>query len=442
MLLHTWYLVVLAIKTLCFLHIVLPFRRENSLRFVVSAIKPITDTGSSYQQWIPHRNGAVVTAVNSIHCSKSIRTVGGYLTKIKVSILGVKSDSVVSNDTDTSRTARTEAHSKLHADKNRIPVVQQVARTSRILPSPSPSPSSTSAFIHGMKDAVASACAAACCKAILQPIDAMKTVQQYYVGQQSLSLYQAAQLLVQKPGGYKNLYAGLGVTMIGSMPSVGLYFGVYSYCKQRFLATEGGRRHKTATIALSAAIGNTVASATRVPYEVMKQHLQTGLYDSTWSMFRDMIQNPDTITRLLFPKGGIWIQMIRDVPYAVVTLLLYESLQQHFKSPKKSSLLPVLHPKQHTPVTKSPLRDALLGGFAGGVGSWVTNPMDVIKTRLQTDTNSIRYSGSVVTCFNTVWKEGGASAFLRGSVPRLVHKVPANAFFFLFYEFFRRVLHT
>ena len=31
-------------------------------------------------------------------------------------------------------------------------------------------------------------------------------------------------------------------------------------------------------------------------------------------------------------------------------------------------------------------------------------------------------------------------AFLRGSVPRLMHKIPANGFFFVFYEFFRRVL--
>ena len=41
-----------------------------------------------------------------------------------------------------------------------------------------------------------------------------------------------------------------------------------------------------------------------------------------------------------------------------------------------------------------------------------------------------------------VWKEGGTAAFLRGSVPRLMHKVPANCFFFLFYEMFRRLLNA
>jgi solute carrier family 25 (mitochondrial S-adenosylmethionine transporter), member 26 len=283
-------------------------------------------------------------------------------------------------------------------------------------------PSSSSAWINGLKNALASASAAACCKALLQPIDAMKTVQQYHMGERSLSLYDAAKLILSKPGGFRNLYAGLGVTVIGSMPSVGLYFGVYSYCKQRLLATARGRQHATLCVALSAAIGNTVASFSRVPYEVMKQQMQTGVYDATSSLWR----NPRTIAQLLFPKGSVWIQMLRDVPYAVVTLLLYESLQQHFK--KASSQ------------TTTPLRDALLGGFAGGVGSWITNPMDVVKTRLQT--NSARYGGSVVSCSQAVWQEGGPAAFLRGSVPRLAHKVPANAFFFVFYECFRRLLQV
>jgi hypothetical protein len=83
-----------------------------------------------------------------------------------------------------------------------------------------------------------------------------------------------------------------------------------------------------------------------------------------------------------------------------------------------------------------------LGGVAGGFGSWVTNPMDVIKTRLQTDMGAQQFHGSVRLCAAEIYKEGGAMAFLRGSIPRLVHKVPANAFFFWFYEVFKRILRV
>lgn len=31
-------------------------------------------------------------------------------------------------------------------------------------------------------------------------------------------------------------------------------------------------------------------------------------------------------------------------------------------------------------------------------------------------------------------------AFMKGATPRLIHKIPANAFFFVFYELFRNML--
>jgi len=185
------------------------------------------------------------------------------------------------------------------------------------------------------------------------------------------------------------------------MPGVALYFGVYSFVKKTLMSTEFGKQHKTLTIGTSAAIGNTVASFSRVPYEVLKQKLQTQAYSSTWEAFR-AVWTSEAWWTLLFPKGGIAIQMIRDVPYAIVTLILYESLQAHLAG-------------------QSQVGDFSLGGIAGGIGSWVTNPMDVVKTRLQTD--SALYGGSVWKCTQAIWQEGGASAFLRGSVPRLMHKV-------------------
>jgi Mitochondrial carrier protein len=222
------------------------------------------------------------------------------------------------------------------------------------------------------------------------------------------------------------------------MPSVGLYFGVYSYCKRilvPYLDTHFGpeSKHKlpsrllfSVSVTTSAAVGNTVASFSRVPYEVVKQNLQTGMYTSTWQALTHMAKEGGV--RAFFPLGGVSIQMLRDIPYAMVTLLSYEIL--------KEALRP-LKTKQHYP---EGLIDALTGALAGGLGSYVTNPLDVIKTRLQT--NPELYAGSIRTCARDIWLEGGSMAFLRGSVPRLLHKVPANGCFFLFYEFFRAALHV
>ena len=220
------------------------------------------------------------------------------------------------------------------------------------------------------------------------------------------------------------------------MPSVALYFGTYSYFKKalaRPRTRPDGTTYtlpRTFVIGMSAAIGNTLASFSRVPYEVLKQKLQTNTYRNTWEAIMDV-----TSWDMIFPKGGVAIQMMRDIPYAVVTLLLYEHLQAWSIRQQANAI----KTKQGGRELQQASSDMILGAISGGMGSWVTNPLDVVKTRLQTSPFEV-YEGSITKCFSETWKEGGGMAFLRCSLPRLMHKIPANGFFFLFYEFFRRVL--
>lgn len=333
-------------------------------------------------------------------------------------------------------------------------------------PPPSSSTSSSSALVEGLKSTLASGLAAACSKTILAPFDTIKTVQQASAGTKSMGMIEAGRLIASRPGGLGNLYAGLAVSALGSMPSVGLYFGVYSYCKRTIgptlstrLGSErggntgsddggggGGRREKNGaslfsdaairnfSIACSAAIGNTVASFSRVPYEVVKQSLQTGQYPSTYVAMSTMWR--DGGMRSFFPLGGVSIQMVRDIPYAIFTLLSYEYIKERW----------VIRRSLDDPDNRW-LRDMAAGATAGGIGSYLTNPFDVVKTRLQTTTTYAGssgggYGGSIANCAAAIYEEGGPSAFLRGSVPRLMHKIPANGLFFVFYEFFKRVLNA
>jgi hypothetical protein len=132
--------------------------------------------------------------------------------------------------------------------------------------------------------------------------------------------------------------------------------------------------------------------------------------------------------RSFFPLGGVSIQMLRDIPYAIFTLLSYEYIKEHWVATRS----------RDDPDNRW-LRDMAAGATAGGIGSYLTNPFDVVKTRLQT-TGGGGYGGSIANCAAAVFEEGGPAAFLRGSVPRLMHKIPANGMFFVFYEFFKRVL--
>lgn len=300
------------------------------------------------------------------------------------------------------------------------------------------------AATESIKNALASGLAAAVVKATLAPFDTIKTIQQHnrLVASEALSFWNAGRIATEKGRGIMGLYAGVGVTVVGAMPSVGLYFGVYSYSKrvigsflQETFAVAGDdsssaganlekrkRLLTIITIATSAAIGNTIASSARVPYEVMKQKLQTGEYINTMTALRAMTSSPNPF-RAFFPLGSISSQMVRDIPYAIVSLLTYEHLRENWVKKRQNPTI---------------FHDMIAGAVAGGLGSYLTNPMDVIKTRLQTNMD---YLG-VCDCAMRIWKEEGYVGFLKGSKPRLMHKIPANGLFFVGYEFWRRVLRV
>ncbi|GMI33171.1 hypothetical protein TeGR_g9767, partial [Tetraparma gracilis] len=181
-------------------------------------------------------------------------------------------------------------------------------------PPPSPSP-----LLSSLRNGLASGLAAGSVKLLLAPFDTIKTLQQHHrslgpgsLGSAPLSLAGAARKLLER-GGAGELYAGIGVTVVGSMPSVGLYFGVYL---------------TTLNVMCAAATGNAVASFSRVPYEVVKQKLQTGFYPSTGAALAGMWRSGGV--GAFFPSNGVAVQMFRDIPYAVFTLLTYEYLQERY----------------------------------------------------------------------------------------------------------------
>jgi hypothetical protein len=138
---------------------------------------------------------------------------------------------------------------------------------------------------QGLKNGVASGLAAGCAKLLLQPFDTVKTIQQvtptfmgahtyrsFRIGgrvlavprsldlvlhaslrvsvcislscpdpctcpqasQGSLSMVEAGRALVRAKG-VGALYSGLGVTLVGSIPAVSVYFGVYQASKKALL---------------------------------------------------------------------------------------------------------------------------------------------------------------------------------------------------------------
>lgn len=71
-----------------------------------------------------------------------------------------------------------------------------------------------------------------------------------------MTLLQAGRNLLAR-GGVPELYRGLGVTLVGSMPSVGVYFGLYQFVKKQI--DSRGNVSPYLSVTISAGVGNFVA---------------------------------------------------------------------------------------------------------------------------------------------------------------------------------------
>jgi solute carrier family 25 protein 33/36 len=76
------------------------------------------------------------------------------------------------------------------------------------------------------------------------------------------------------------------------------------------------------------------------------------------------------------------------------------------------------------------------GGAAGSLASCITNPLEVIKTQLQSSSTT----GPVTSIAQKIFKENGLLGFWKGMKPTLVGIIPARSIYFYSYEQTKRAL--
>jgi len=293
-----------------------------------------------------------------------------------------------------------------------------------------------------LKDSLASMLATAVVKIALQPFDTVKTVQQMNSFQSGI-LATASQIVHRR--GMHGLWAGAGVTVFGSMPSVAVYFSTFNSCKGR-LAAILPAHYRPFAIALAAMIANSLACVLRVPYEVLKHRMQMERHANLGAAIAFSLREEGMFG--MFNGGKLAIQVLRDVPYAMITAVCYECLQGMMNNridrlnkresldlaPSQTAVGPaVIAHKRRT------VQDALCGSIAGAVSITLTTPLDVVKTRLMSGGDQYGYS-TVTDAVTRMLREEGWGALTLGISSRLLHKVPANGLFYLCYEVFRTLL--
>lgn len=292
---------------------------------------------------------------------------------------------------------------------------------------------------------------------VMYPIDSIKTRMQMIASGQpvSRSVILSISRISSSEGAYA-LWRGVSSVVLGAGPAHAVYFSVFEATKTMLVnRLTDSNSHKLVTdethplIASGAGIAATVASdALMTPFDVLKQRMQMG-ENLVGSASTSTAAAPattasaksSTSVRLFQTAGTIYRReglsaffisypttLFTNIPFAALNFGFYEYLSS------------ILNPENKY----NPYYHCVSGAIAGGIAAALTNPLDCIKTALQTrgiSTNeSLRSVNGFVSAAKALHKQGGLSAFTRGWKPRIIFNVPSTAISWTAYEMAKEVL--
>lgn len=238
-------------------------------------------------------------------------------------------------------------------------------------------------------------------------------------------------------------YKGTLTPLLGIGVCVSIQFGVLEYAKRVFTAQnlargEGGEEGKMLSggqlviAGVAAGLANGIVSG---PVEHIRIRLQTQ------SNTNPTYKGPFNAMKKIASEHGIaglfkgqCVTFLREATGYGVYFLAYEKLVQREMTQKG------IRRDQISPM------NPILYGAAAGYALWaVIYPIDMIKSRMQTDgftpATGQKYA-SARDCVRKVWRTEGISAFTRGLGPTLIRSPFANGATFLGFEMASRMLYS
>ncbi|CAN8102266.1 unnamed protein product [Discula destructiva] len=216
---------------------------------------------------------------------------------------------------------------------------------------------------------------------LMHSLDTVKTRQQGdpHVPPKYSSLGSSYYTILRQEGVRRGLYGGWFPALLGSFPGTVLFFGTYEFSKRNLIdyGVQPNLAYLTAGF-----LGDLAASIVYVPSEVLKTRLQLqGRYNnphfSSGYNYRSTFDAARTIVRSEGPSAlfhGYQATLYRDLPFSALQFMFWEQFRDWATQWKGSRDL-------GTPL------DFLTGAAGGGLAGVMTCPLDVVKTRLQTQLN-------------------------------------------------------
>ncbi|KAJ6186231.1 hypothetical protein N7519_007532 [Penicillium mononematosum] len=313
-------------------------------------------------------------------------------------------------------------------------------------------------YLHAM---LAGGTGGTCGDMLMHSLDTVKTRQQ---GDPTFppkytSMGQSYSTIYRQEGFCRGLYGGVTPALLGSFPGTVIFFGVYEYTKR--LMIDSGINPSIAYLS-GGFFADLAASVVYVPSEVLKTRLQlqgrhnNPHFDSGYN-YRNMRDGFRQIVRLegisaLF--HGYKATIFRDLPFSALQFAFYE---------KEQSMAKQWVGKRDIGLGLEILTAATAGGMAGVI----TCPMDVVKTRIQTQQNppeppsgssGAKHNGqaqqspppgtprldtsSVFTGLKMIYRTEGIAGWFRGVGPRGVWTSIQSGTMLVMYQYLLKQLEA
>lgn len=243
-----------------------------------------------------------------------------------------------------------------------------------------------------------------CSTVLFQPLDLIKTrIQTRPSSRQPLNVVSAARSVLRSEG-VLGLWSGLGPSLARTVPGVGLYFSTAHTLRSQLTSSSGPE-----TSLMIGFVSRSVACAALIPITVIKlrSEVETRMTASVTDIYK--MEGVRGLTRGLVPT------ILRDAPFSGLYMMMYDLI-------RKAGNIVITLTDTLTPdnLEWNKLDSALMNGLmAGCLASLVTQPMDVVKTKMQIQTS--RYKTLVQAC-SRILKKYGPRGFFLGLGPRLLRR--------------------
>ncbi|XP_059063503.1 mitochondrial carrier protein MTM1 isoform X2 [Cryptomeria japonica] len=252
---------------------------------------------------------------------------------------------------------------------------------------------------------------------------------------------------ISQQEGFFRLWRGTNASLLLAVPTVGIYMPCYDVFRDWLedFSRKNAPEFTPYAPSVAGAMARALACITCSPIELAKTRMQAqkflhagmtppGMWETLVGVLLS-VKNKSTGKdfqgfQVLWTGAGT--QLARDVPFSAICWVTLEPLRRHLLGlvESEANALSILG------------ANFSAGIIAGGVAAAVTCPLDVAKTRRQTEKDPIKaIKTSTRKTLVEIWRDGGVRGLFTGVVPRVIRAGPSVGIVVSFYELVKYMLH-